>query len=121
MAQVIFAPAHDPREWTAHAPEAMDGQFINVQVRCGAGWCRNSSSGKEQRLWLPVTITSGTCTAARMHCAGSAVLVSKSYYRPHQNNCHPHLAPQRWVSMVTDSRLGFGLFEAMPHLCKPLA
>ena len=32
-AQVIFTPAHDPREWTAHAPEAMDGQFINVQVR----------------------------------------------------------------------------------------
>lgn len=56
--RVIFAPAHDPREWTAHAPEAMDGQFINVQ---------------------------------------------------------------RWISMVTDSRLGFGLFEAMPHLCKPLA
>jgi hypothetical protein len=56
--RVIFAPAHDAREWTAHAPEAMDGQFINVQ---------------------------------------------------------------RWVSMVTDSRLGFGLFEAMPHLCKPLA
>lgn len=32
-AQVIFTPAHDPREWTAHAPEAMDGQFINVQVQ----------------------------------------------------------------------------------------
>ena len=55
--QVIFCPAHDPREWSAHAPEAMDGQFINQQ---------------------------------------------------------------RWVSMVTDSRLGFGLFEALPHLCKPL-
>lgn len=56
--QVIFCPAHDPREWTAHMVEAMDGQFINVQ---------------------------------------------------------------RWVSMVTDSRLGFGLYEAMPHLTKPLA
>lgn len=56
--QVIFGCAHDPREWAAHAPEAMDGQFINEQ---------------------------------------------------------------RWVSMVTDSRLGFGLFEALPTLCKPLA
>ena len=49
---------HDPMQWQAHAPEAMDGQFINEQ---------------------------------------------------------------RWVSMVTDSRLGFGLCEALPHLCKPLA
>jgi len=76
--QVIFAPAHDPREWTAHAPEAMDGQFINVQVQCGAGWCTNSNSSKEQSLWLPVTINSGKCVvAAGMHCAGSALLVSK--------------------------------------------
>jgi hypothetical protein len=28
---------------------------------------------------------------------------------------------QRWVSMVSDSRLGFGLLEALPVLCKPLA
>lgn len=33
--QVIFGTAHDPREWTAHMPEAMDGQFINEQV---GGW-----------------------------------------------------------------------------------
>lgn len=58
LPQVIFGAAHNPAEWSAHAPEAMDGQFINEQ---------------------------------------------------------------RWVSMVTDSRLGFGLFEALPHLCKPLA
>ena len=56
--RVIFSPQHDPAQWDAHAPEAMDGQFINQQ---------------------------------------------------------------RWISMVTDSRLGFGLFEALPLLCKPLA
>jgi len=28
---------------------------------------------------------------------------------------------QRWTSMITDARLGFELFEALPHLCKPLA
>jgi len=33
--QVIFGAAHDPAQWTAHAPEAMDGQFINEQV---GGW-----------------------------------------------------------------------------------
>lgn len=33
--QVIFGSAHDAREWTAHMPEAMDGQFINEQARAG--------------------------------------------------------------------------------------
>jgi hypothetical protein len=58
LSQVIFGAQHDQAQWNAHAPEAMDGQFINQQ---------------------------------------------------------------RWVSMVSDSRLGFGLFEALPHLCKPLS
>lgn len=29
-------------------------------------------------------------------------------------------ALQRWTSMVSDSRLGFEMYEALPHLCKPL-
>ena len=35
--------------------------------------------------------------------------------------CAPtHPPPQRWATMVTDSRLGFEMYEALPHLCKPL-
>lgn len=27
----------------------------------------------------------------------------------------------RWASLVGDARLGVGLYEALPHLCRPLA
>lgn len=39
LLQVIFGAAHDPQHWDAHAPEAMDGQFINEQVRAQVYCC----------------------------------------------------------------------------------